>query len=65
MSNVAIDLDHIEPDAARRMRTRMESEGYITEEAGQSMMTHSLAISMKRIADSLDQLVAIQKEMLK
>lgn len=45
------NINRIEPEA----RARLQNNGYaITEEAGQSAMLHSLAISAKRIADALE-----------
>lgn len=51
----APDLSRIEPEARERLEDRI-SRGYNSEAEGQSAMTLSIAISLKRIADAFDTL---------
>lgn len=53
-----VNLDQLEPAAAERMRERVAGGYGVREEEGQSMMTHSLAVSMKRCADALERIAA-------
>lgn len=51
------NLNLIEPDARRRMEEFMSDGRGMSEEKGQSMMTHSIAISLKRLADAAETLL--------
>lgn len=46
--------NRLEPEAHERFEEMADKYGYIEEGQGQSMMLHSIAISLKRIADVME-----------
>lgn len=48
------NMDLLEPDAVQRIKERQQAGDFIPNEEGTACMLHSLAISMKRIADVME-----------
>ena len=57
--------DDLEPRALERLQALTEQRGMLTDEVQESVLTHSSALSLKRIADALSRLADVNDELIK